>query len=341
MLHFDSDYMEGAHPHILERLTQINYEKQPGYGSDAICAEARAKIRAACACPEAQVSFLVGGTQTNATIIDALLLSYQGVLAAVSGHINQHEAGAIEAGGHKVLALPERDGKINAAQVTEYMELFLGDDSYEHMVEPGMVYISHPSEYGTLYTKAELEDLQAACKKYGLSLFMDGARLGYGLASASTDVKLADIARLVDVFYIGGTKVGALFGEAVVFPDPLRVKNFFTVSKQHGAVLAKGWLLGVQFDALFTDDLYLKISRNAIEMAERLVDALKAKGYRFLLDSPTNQQFVIMENARLAELSKHVSCAFFGKYDETHTVVRFATSWATTAADMDALIDLL
>ena len=341
MLHFDSDYMEGAHPVILDRLAKINFEKHSGYGSDAICAEARAKIRTACACPEAQVSFLVGGTQTNATIIDALLLGYQGVLSAVSGHINQHEAGAIEAGGHKVLALPQLNGKISAAQVAEYMELFLGDDSYEHMVEPGMVYISHPTELGTLYSKAELEALQAVCEKHKLANFLDGARLGYGLASSNTDVTLADIARLVDVFYIGGTKVGALFGEAVVFPHPQRVRNFFTISKQHGAVLAKGWLLGVQFAALFTDDLYLEISRNAIIMAERLVEALEAKGYRMYVDSPTNQQFVIMENARLAELSKHVSSSFIAKYDDRHTVVRFATSWATTAAEIEALVDLL
>lgn len=338
MLYFDSDYMEGAHPRILARLLETNLDKHPGYGSDEICASAREKIRHACAAPEAEIAFLVGGTQTNATIIDSLLLSYQGVISAVSGHINQHEAGAIEATGHKVLTLPQVNGKINAKQVAAYMEDFLGDESFDHMVEPKMVYISQASELGTLYSKSELEDLRKVCDHYGLWLFLDGARLGYALATPGNDLFLPDIAALCDVFYIGGTKVGALFGEAVIFPRPKLVKNFFTLSKQHGAVLAKGWLLGLQFDTLFTDNLYTEIAANAIEMATYLKEQLQARAYRLSVDSPTNQVFVILENERLRALSKQVSTSFIAKHDEKHTVVRFATSWATTRAQIDALM---
>lgn len=341
MLRFDSDYMEGAHPKILERLQETNFQKHAGYGSDEISASAREKIRQACGVPEAQVFFLVGGTQTNATIINALLRSYQGVISADTGHINQHEAGAIEAGGHKVLSLPHQNGKITAEQVTNYMQDFLADESFDHMVEPGMVYISHPSELGTLYTKAELEALHQTCKRYNLYLFLDGARLGYGLAAFGSDLSLKEIAKLVDVFYIGGTKVGALFGEAVVFPDPKLVKGFFTHSKQHGAVLAKGWLLGLQFDTLFTDNLYTEIASNAIYEAQRLREGLLAKGYKLYIDSPTNQIFVVVENEALKELSKKVSTSFITKYDEHHTVVRFATSWATQAEDISKLLELL
>ncbi len=341
MLHFDSDYMEGAHPLILERLVSINFNQYSGYGSDEICASAKERIKTACACPEAQVSFLVGGTQTNKAIIDALLLPYQGVLAPTTAHINVHEAGAIESTGHKVLSLPHLDGKLSAEQVQAYMEEFLIDESFDHRVEPAMVYISHPTELGTLYTKQELFELNRVCQNYHLKLFLDGARLGYGLASGGTDLKLEDIAKLVDVFYIGGTKVGALFGEAVVFTKPGLSRNFFTLCKQHGAILAKGWLLGLQFDTLFTDDLYLEISKQAIKMADKLRALLTEKAYRFYIETPSNQIFVIMENHQLRSLSEKVSTSFITRYDERHTVVRFATSWATRTEQIDALSELL
>ena len=283
MLHFDSDYMEGAHPEILRRLTETNLEQTPGYGSDRYTVQAREKIRAACGCPEAAIHFLVGGTQTNATVIGSLLAPYQGVLAAGTGHIATHESGAIEAGGHKVLPLPQTDGKISAADLAHWLSSFYQDENWEHMVPPGMVYLSHPTEYGTLYTKAELEAIHQVCRQYQLRLYLDGARLGYGLMADGTDVTLEDLARLCDVFYIGGTKVGALFGEAVVIPQPNLIPHFFTLIKQHGALLAKGRLLGLQFDTLFTDGLYFRIARHAIEMAQRLKTVFRDKGYRFYL----------------------------------------------------------
>lgn len=341
MLHFDSDYMEGAHPALLQRLLDTNLEQTVGYGFDPYCDQAKEKIRAACACPEAEIHFLVGGTQTNATVIRSMLAPYQGVLAADTGHIALHEAGAIEAGGHKVLPVPQRDGKIQAADLTAWLEHFYQDENWSHMVIPGMVYLSYPTEYGTLYTKAELEDIRAVCNRYQLALYLDGARLGYGLMSHGADVTLADIARLCDVFYIGGTKVGALFGEAVVLPQPNRIPHFFTLIKQSGALLAKGRLLGLQFDALFTDDLYFRISRHAIEMAEALKEALHRKGLPFYLETPTNQQFVILENSQLKQLSQTVSCGFWETLDDTHTVIRFATSWATRLEDIQALEALL
>lgn len=341
MIYFNSDYMEGAHPAILQRLLDTNLEQTVGYGFDPYCDQAKEKIRAACACPDAQVEFLVGGTQTNATVIGSLLRPYQGVLAAETGHIALHEAGAIEAGGHKVLPVPQHNGKVAAADLTAWLERFYRDETWTHMVCPGMVYLSHPTEYGTLYTKAELEAIRAVCDQYQLSLYLDGARLGYGLAAQGTDVTLPDLARLCDAFYIGGTKVGALFGEAVVFPKPDLIPHFFTLIKQNGALLAKGRLLGLQFDTLFTDDLYLRISRHAIDMAEQLKDILRRKGYEFFLETPTNQQFVTLENRQLERLSQTVSCGFWEELDSTHTVVRFATSWATRPENVAALNDLL
>ncbi|NLB91647.1 MAG: aminotransferase class I/II-fold pyridoxal phosphate-dependent enzyme [Clostridiales bacterium] len=341
MLYFDSDYMEGAHPAILERLSALNLEKQPGYGSDAYCRQAKEKILAACACPQGEVFFLTGGTQTNAAVIKALLRPIQGVFSADTGHINVHEAGAIEGTGHKVLTLKNRQGKIAAQQVAAYMEGFFADESHPHMVQPGMVYISHPTEMGTLYTKGELQALREVCDKYDLPLFLDGARLGYGLAAEGTDVDLATIARYCDVFYIGGTKVGALFGEAVVFSRPRLAKGFFTLMKQQGALLAKGWLLGLQFDTLFTQNRYITIAQNALAMAQQLKEGLKTKGYEFAFDSPTNQQFVILENTHMEELAKKVSFSFWEKRDETHTVVRFATSWATSEEQVEELLRLL
>ena len=279
MLFFVNDYCEGAHEAILRRLVETNMEKLPGYGFDKYTESAKEKIRNACGCPEAEVYLLGGGTQTNAVVIASMLNRYEGVIAAETGHVNGHEAGAIEYTGHKVLALPQVNGKLQAETVKAYVERFYGDANHEHMVFPGMVYISHPTEYGTLYTKKELEELSAVCRQYEMPLFLDGARLGYGLVSKETDVTLEDIARLTDVFYIGGTKVGALCGEAVVFPKKAP-KYFMTLVKQQGALLAKGRLAGVQFDTLFTDDLYCKISKNAIETADRLKQALKEKGYQ-------------------------------------------------------------
>ena len=339
MLYFDSDYMEGAHPLILEKLMETNMEKTPGYGTDKYCESAKNKIRKACNCPDAEIHFLVGGTQTNATVIKALLRPYEGVVAADSGHISTHEAGAIEAGGHKVLTLPQIQGKILPEQVDRYMETFNNDQNNAHMVHPGMVYISHPTEYGTLYTKKELEDLGRVCRKHDIPLYLDGARLGYGLAAEDTDVTLEVIARCCDVFYIGGTKVGALFGEAVVITRPDLVKNFFTLVKQQGGLLAKGRLLGIQFDVLFTDDLYIEIGKHAIRMAEKLKNGLLEKGFEFYFESPTNQQFLILDNQDMDRLSEIVSFSFWESYDETHTVVRLATNWATAEADIDLLLE--
>lgn len=341
MLSFESDYIEGAHPRILEHLMETNMEQLPGYGADRYCESAKEKIRQACQCAKAEVYFLVGGTQTNQTVISTVLRPYEGVISAATGHVNAHEAGAIEATGHKVLALPHRDGKLDARAVREYVDGFYSDENYEHMVFPGMVYISHPTEYGTLYTKQELTELSEVCRERGLSLYLDGARLGYGLTSRQTDVTLPDIARLCDVFYIGGTKVGALFGEAVVFTHNNAPAHFLTQIKQHGALLAKGWLLGLQFDTLFTDDLYLKISSQAIEMAERLKELFRRKGYPFYLESPTNQQFVVLQNDVLERIKKEVAVSFWERIDESHTVVRFATSWATTQEKIDHLEKLL
>mgnify|MGYP000938421935 CR=1 FL=1 len=341
MLYFDSDYLEGAHSSILEKLITTNFEQTPGYGNDTYCESAREKIRQACNCPEAQVHFLVGGTQTNATVIDGLLKSYEGVIGVDSAHIELHEAGAIEFGGHKVLTVPQKDGKISAQQIEKLVKDFYDDANYEHMVMPGMVYISQPTEYGTLYSREELAALSKVCRENHLPLYVDGARLAYALASPENDVTLTDLAELSDVFYIGGTKCGALFGEAVVIPQKGRIPHFFTIIKQHGALLAKGWFLGVQFDTLFTDDLYMKISKNAIITAARLKKILKEKGYDFYIDSPTNQIFVEMEDEKLKELEKNVRVSFWEKTDEKHTVVRLATSWATDMGKVEKLREYL
>ena len=337
MISFESDYIMGAHPEILRRLTETNFEALTGYGVDKYCDSAKEKIKAACGCPDADVWFLTGGTQSNAVVISTMLARYEGVIAAETGHIGFHEAGAVEYTGHKVFLLPQHEGKLNAGEVKAYIEGFYGDANHNHMVPPGMVYISHPTEYGTLYTKEELYALSSVCRDYKIPLFLDGARLGYGLMSNHTDVTLPDIATLCDVFYIGGTKVGALCGEAIVFTKNNTPRQFLTQIKQQGALIAKGRLLGVQFDTLFTDDLYFKISRHAIEMAELLKSILIEKGYRLFLDSPTNQQFVLIEDKKLEELKQHVRVGFWEKPDESHTVVRFATSWATTVEEIEEL----
>lgn len=341
MLSFESDYIEGAHEEILKRLCETNLEQLSGYGSDVYCESAKEKIRNACACPHAQIQFLVGGTQTNQLVIDAMLHSYEGVVSASTGHVNAHEAGAIEFTGHKVLALPQQEGKMQAEELNTYLNCFWQDANHEHMVFPGMVYISHPTEYGTLYSKNELEALSKVCNEFQIPLYLDGARLGYALMSNETDVTLADVAKYCDVFYIGGTKVGALCGEAVVFTKNNMPPHFLTSVKQHGALLAKGRLLGIQFDTLFTDDLYFKISRQAIEMAELMKQGFQKKGYSLYLNSPTNQQFVILSKEQLLYLQDKVKFSFWEKIDEEHSVVRFAASWATTKEKIQKLMEIL
>ena len=341
MLYFENDYCEGAHPAILQKLMETNFEKVPGYGTDPYCASAKEKICAACRCPEADVTFISGGTQTNAIVIASMLHRWEGVVAAATGHVNGHEAGAIEFTGHKVMGLPHKNGKLDAATVRNFCATFYADSNHDHMVFPGMVYLSHPTEYGTLYTKAELEALHAVCQEYKMPLFVDGARLGYGLAAEGTDVTLPDLAKWADVFYIGGTKCGALCGEAVVFTHGNMPRQFETMVKRHGAMVAKGRLNAVQFDALFTDGLYEKICAPAVRLALKLRDGLAAKGYRFAIDSPTNQQFIIVENSRLPELGGKVAYSFIEKYDAEHTVIRLATSWATTEEQVDELLSIL
>ena len=352
---FSSDYTKGAHPKILEALGRTNYEQNDGYGTDEYCKSAAEKIKDACKCPDADVFFLVGGTQTNQVIIDMLLKPYEGVVAATTGHVAAHEAGAIEFSGHKVLTLKgseesfagtetvysENIGKIDADELRSLIESFYADDNHEHMVFPGAVYISHPTEYGTIYSKSELTAISKVCREFDIPLFLDGARLGYGLMSKKADLTLQDIARLTDVFYIGGTKVGALFGEAVVFTKGVPTKHPVPIIKQHGALLAKGWLLGLQFDTLFTDDLYFEISKNAIDKAEKLRNLLIEKGYELYIDSPTNQQFIVLEDEKLKALSEHVRYGFWEKMDDSHTVIRLATDWATTDENLATLIKYL
>lgn len=341
MIRFDSDYMAGAHPEVLDALVRTNLELTPGYGNDAYTAEARDLIREATGCPEAEVRFLVGGTQTNATIIDGLLSRHEGVLAAESGHIAIHESGAIEASGHKVLTLPHHDGKVRAEDVEEYITTFYADQTYEHMVAPGMLYISHPTEYGTIYSRDELQTLSDTCHRHNIPLYIDGARLGYGLAAEGTDVTLRDIARLADVFYIGGTKVGTLFGEAVVIPRKGLINHIFPLIKQHGALLAKGRLLGVQFGVLFRDGLYERMGRHAVELALRLREAFTTRGYECVVASPTNQQFFRLPNAVIDRLREEVSFDYWGPRGKEESVVRLVTSWATTREDVDRLCALV
>jgi threonine aldolase len=341
MKRFDSDYLEGCLPEILQRLGETNLEQSVGYGEDAHCTAAREKIRAAVGRPDADVHFLVGGTQTNVTVISSLLKPYQGVVCAESGHINVHETGAVEHSGHKVMALPATAGKITAAQVEEAFASHRDDANHEHMVQPGMVYISFPTEMGTLYSKDELTAISAVCRRWQRPLFVDGARLGYGLASPLCDLTLPELAALVDVFYIGGTKQGALFGEAVVFCNPALAHEFRYHIKQNGGMLAKGRLLGIQFETLFTDGLYLKSARHAIDEAFRLRDGLRAKGYRFLCDSPTNQQFPILEDVQIEALRAEFGFEFWQRIDATHSAVRFCTSWATRPEAVDALLAAL
>ncbi|MBQ9156214.1 MAG: low specificity L-threonine aldolase [Eubacterium sp.] len=340
-LWFASDYQEGACRQIIEKLVETNYEHSPGYGTDDYCNSARDRIREACGCPGAEVHFLSGGTQTNQLMIDTALRPWQGVIAAETGHIATHEAGAIEFTGHKVLALPHHLGKLTSEAIDEYVQAYYGDDNHDHMVAPGMVYLSHPTEYGTIYSKEELTKIREVCDRHGLLLYLDGARLGYALACLESDLTLYDLARLCDIFYIGGTKCGALFGEAVVIPRAGLIPHLFTMIKQHGALLAKGRMLGLQFDVLFTDDLYKRIAANAIAMADQIRQTLREKGYQFYFENPTNQIFIVVSDDKLAELAEHVEYGFWEKYDETHTVIRLATSWATSGEDVEKLAEVL
>ena len=346
MISFECDYNNGAHPQVLKHLVETNLEPTLTYGFDCYSEQAKEKIKAFCKAPKADVFFLVGGTQTNATVIDGMLRSYEAVITVPTGHIAIHEAGAIEACGHKVITI-EKSEKLSAQALKDYMEWFMNDESRDHLAQPGMVYISLPTEYGTLYTTGEIEAIERVCHEYGLSLFIDGARLGYALAS-SKEITLSWLARHCDAFYIGGTKVGALCGEAVVFPRGNTPKCFFSIIKQHGALLAKGRLTGVQFDALFCpasttegEPLYIAISRHAIEMARQLKEILLNAGFKLFIDSPTNQQFVVIDNEQVKGLEQKVQFTHWGPYDEHHTICRFVTSWATTEHDLSVLNSLL
>lgn len=339
MIRFECDYAEGAHPQIIQAMLKTNMEQTPGYSTDEHCARAREYIRKACEAPDAVVEFLVGGTQANVTVISACLKPYQGALCAASGHINVHETGAMEAYGYKALTLESQDGKITAAQVKKAWEDHIHNASHEHMVQPGMVYISWPTECGTLYSKGELTAISEVCHEIGLKLFVDGARCGYGLAAPGNDVTLADLAKLTDVFYIGGTKVGALFGEAVVITNPELQKDFRYYIKQHGGMLAKGRLLGIQFETLFRDGLYYEISRHAIDLAMQIREAFIKCGVRFFFDSVTNQQFPILNTAQMVEFGKKYAFELWETVDEEHSAVRFCTSWATKEENVKALVE--
>ena len=337
MIYFNNDYAEGCHPKVLQRLLETNMVQTSGYGTDEFCTAAAEKIRAVCGRKDLSVHFLVGGTQANLTVIDAALRPHQGVLCASSGHIHVHETGAVEATGHKVLPLESDDGKVAAAQIRTYVLSHRADDAFEHTVQPKMVYISNPSELGTLYSYAELEEISSTCRELGLYLFMDGARLGYGLTAADNDLTMADIAKFCDVFYIGGTKVGALFGESVVIGNPVLAEDFRYMIKQHGGMLAKGRLLGLQFDALFTDDLYFNIAKHANILADKLRQTLDSLGYPLLIPGTTNQVFPILPDSLLERLSEEFSFTEQQRVDDSHRAVRFCTSWATTEENVDLL----
>ncbi len=340
MISFESDYITGCHNKILEKLAETNLEELSGYGVDKYSNSAKEKIKKLCE-KDVEVEFLVGGTQTNAIVIAGLLKDYEGVIAASTGHINAHEAGAIEYTNHKVLSIPNHQGKIDVKELKEYVDAFYNDGNHEHMVFPGMVYISLPTEYGTIYSKCELESIYKVCKEYNISLYIDGARLGYALMSKECDYTLSDLCNMCDVFYIGGTKVGALCGEAIVFTNNNKPTHFVNFIKKRGALVAKGRLLGIQFDCLFTDNLYFEIGKHAINMANELKKVLKEKNCKFFLETPTNQQFIILENNKLKEIEKEVKFSFWEKYDDNHTVVRLATTWSTTKENIDKLKEIL
>ena len=336
MIRFECDYATGAHPKVMEKLMATNLEECPGYGVDNHCQNAARMLKELCEAPEADVHFLVGGTQTNMTVIAAALRPHQGVISTVMGHINDHETGAVEATGHKILGVPSLDGKLTAQQILDVCHAHYTDPSVEHKVQPGMVYISHPTEMGTVYTKAELEAIRAACDQYHLPLFVDGARLVYGLAAS--DITLPDMARLCDVFYFGGTKAGLLFGEAVVITNKALNADFRYLIKQRGGMLAKGRLLGVQFEALLEDGLYQEIGQRAVSQAMRIRKAIQDKGWELMIDSPTNQQFPVVPNDKLAKLNEKYSNCFWNTVGDSHTAVRYCTAWSSRDEDIDALI---
>ena len=337
MLSFECDYNNGACQQVMDHLVRYNNARPTPYGFDEFSLRAKARIREACGMPDAQIFFLTGGTQTNATTIDSMLYQYEGVICVGSGHINVHEAGAVEFTEHKIITIPDREGKMEAATLDKYLDDYMHDGNRDHAVHPGLVYITFPTEFGTLYSAQELDLIYKVCRQYDIPLYIDGARLGYGLMAEGNDVSLPYLARHCDVFYIGGTKIGALCGEAVVFTNRKAHKHFFSIQKQHGAVIAKGALIGLQFDALFTDNLYLRLSEHAIRMAMRMKDIFRQKGYQFYIDSPTNQQFIIVSNEQADRLATKVLFNRFGQTDHHHTICRFVTSWATTDADINAL----
>jgi len=341
MISFECDYDNGAHPLVLENLIRHNNAKPTPYGFDEFSERAKDRIREACGLPDAQIFFLTGGTQTNATTIDSMLYQYEGVICVTSGHINVHEAGAVEFTEHKIIALPDKDGKMDAKDLEDYLDEYMNDGNKDHAVHPGLVYITFPTEFGTLYTAKELSEIYHICQNYEIPLFIDGARLGYGLMAKGNDITLPYLARHCDVFYIGGTKIGALCGEAVVFTHQNAHKHFFSIQKQHGALIAKGALIGLQFDALFTDNLYMKLSEHAINMAMRMKELFIKKGFEFYVDSPTNQQFVIINDEQVEKLSHKVKFSHFGKTGKHHTICRFVTSWATTNEELDELEQIL
>ena len=338
MIHFNSDYTAGAHQEVMDVLVRTNMEHTVGYGNDDYTAEARDMIREAVGAPDAEVMFLVGGTQTNATAIDGILRRHEGVLAAASGHIAVHESGAIEASGHKVLTLPECDGKVCSEDVEKFIKEFYADETYQHMVAPGMLYISQPTEFGTIYSLEELKALSEVCHRHNIPLYIDGARMAYGLMAEGADFTLRDIARLADVFYIGGTKCGTLFGEALVVTNRELLKNLFPLVKQHGALLAKGRLLGVQFGALFRDGLYERIGKEAVRLALKIREAFRKAGYKVVIESPTNQQFFQLPNDVIDRLRESIAFDYWGPRGERESVVRFVTSWSTTEQDVEMLI---
>ena len=338
MILFNCDYLEGAHPRVMQRLMETNMEQHAGYGEDAHCEKARKTIKALCEAPKADVHFLVGGTQTNLTLLTAVLKPWQGVISADTGHIAVHETGSVEACGHKVIELPNINGKLNAGQVSEYCRLHHSDEAHEHMVMPGAVYISNPTEVGTLYSREELIALRGVCDRWNLILFLDGARLGYGLASPKNTLDLPFLAQTCDAFYIGGTKQGLLFGEALVISNDSIKKDFRYIIKQKGGMFAKGRLMGVQFEEMMKDGLYMELSEHAIGLAMKLKNALAELGYPFLFDSPTNQQFPILPDSLLDELKKNYSYSYQKRIDREHSAVRFCTSWATKEEDLDKLI---
>lgn len=338
MIRFNNDYNHGAHPAILAALAETNQESYGGYGLDEWCEKGAREIKKYMNCPEADIHYMVGGTQVNFTVITAALRSYQSVLCADTGHIHVHETGAVEHTGHKVQALPSQNGKISAAQVEEAAMFYRTSDVQEHITQPKMVYISFPTEYGTIYSRQELEDLSTVCRRYGLYLFVDGARLGYGLGSGECDVTLSDLARLTDVFYIGGTKCGALFGEAVVILHPALKVDFRSFIKQSGGMLAKGWLLGLQFYTLFKDGLYFDITKKAVDYAMELKEAFALKGIPSFIESCTNQQFVVVENRVMDRLAEKYVFEFDRRIDDTHSSIRFCTSWSSTEEEIRSLV---